>query len=366
MNAFISKVPDLIYQNQALERANEIKPFLKNINKISDFKYLHRVTVFLTYKCNLSCEYCKTIPQSKNELVIRPQKNETYSYTDFVDYLNTLKDYKIKHLHFTGGEASLVKDISKMIKYAKNFGVEFISTTSNGTLNSSKYLELIESGLDEIRVSLDTNELILSKKITGKNESLNKTLETMDFLSKIRTNYPNFFFIINTVINNHNYNNLPNFIEFLLKYNIDDIKLITEVEKKDFIVTLKNKNEIIDKINSFLEKYDKNTFPLLRKKLNTVFEKDCIGLEEISKKNWKCYIPFTERTVDKLYYYPCSVYLRENGEPLGKITDSYQEQINNTVNFVENGNCLEDSICKKYCLNCTKNYNILVNNFSND
>ena len=34
MNAFISKVPDLIYQNQALERANEIKPFLKNINKI--------------------------------------------------------------------------------------------------------------------------------------------------------------------------------------------------------------------------------------------------------------------------------------------------------------------------------------------
>jgi hypothetical protein len=99
--------------------------------------------------------------------------------------------------------------------------------------------------------------------------------------------------------------------------------------------------------------------------VQTVFAPEAIGLEAVrvpQGQDWRCYIPLTERTVDGVSYYPCSVYLREGGVPLGSLNDPPAVQRARTAHFVRHGNCLTDPICQTYCLHCTKAYNEAANN----
>jgi len=92
------------------------------------------VTVFLTYRCNLDCPYRKTITRTAEDLRAFPQKGVTYDYDSFRELLLRLGEAPIRHLHFTGGEAALVRDLPRMVRLAKERGVSWVSMTSNGTL----------------------------------------------------------------------------------------------------------------------------------------------------------------------------------------------------------------------------------------
>ena len=76
---------------------------------------------------------------------------------------------------------------------------------------------------------------------------------------------------------------------------------------------------------------------------------------------YRCVIPLTERTVDGAHYYPCSVYAREGGAPLGPVGDPPAVQRARSLAFVQGGDCLADRICRRYCLHCTRTFNALVN-----
>ena len=115
---------------------------------------------------------------------------------------------------------------------------------------------------------------------------------------------------------------------------------------------------IVADLSHQLAQQPPEALPLLRRKLKTVFAKDAIGIDhEPSQPRWRCYIPLTERTVDSVSYYPCSVYLREGGEPLGRLTDSPELQRKRSAEFVRDADCLTDPICRRYCLHCTRAFN---------
>ena len=102
----------------------------------------------------------------------------------------------------------------------------------------------------------------------------------------------------------------------------------------------------------------------MRRKIATVLSREAIGLEGLSgaaQADFRCYVPLTERTVDATYYYPCSVYLREGGAPLGMLAEPQDMQRAKSAAFVRQGACGSDPICRRYCLHCTKNYNLAAN-----
>ena len=110
-------------------------------------------------------------------------------------------------------------------------------------------------------------------------------------------------------------------------------------------VIFSKKNDLIAQAQALLADYPLEAFPLLRRKLNTVFEAESIGLAQISTPSqgenpWRCYIPLSERTVDRQYYYPCSVYLREGGQALGEISEAAEIQYQKTARFVREDNRL--------------------------
>lgn len=357
-----SVVPDLLFDDERDARVLELGALVDEPDALSAQTPLHRVTVFLTYRCNLDCPYCKTIARSDAELEARPQKRASFDVAAFERLLSQHRGTPLRHLHFTGGEASLVPGFVELVRRAKQAGVERLSVTTNGTLPPAKYLELIAAGLDEVRVSLDAEEPGLGAALTGRKAAWARAVETVRVLGAARTTGAPFFLIVNSVVGRENRARLVELVTFLLSLGVDDLKLITNVDEKDSLGDFPEAARVKEGLDACLATEPANAFPLLRRKLTTVFAPDAIGLSRVAPHDdWRCFIPLTERTVDATSYYPCSVYLREGGAALGALTDAPETQRQRSARFVKEGRCLEDPICQRYCLHCTRAYNEAAN-----
>ncbi len=358
------RAPDLLFEEERDARVLEIAPLLEQPQLLDAGAPMHRLTVFLTYRCNLACPYCKTIARSEEELTRAPQKRLSFDLKAFELLLNAHADTPLRHLHFTGGEASIVPELVQMVGVAKRRGVEAISLTSNGTLAPELYLELVRAGLDELRVSIDANEPALGAELTQRPGAFAATVRTLEALRDARRAGARFTLILNSVVGLENRRRLPTLLRFLLGFAPDDVKLITEVNQRDRLGDFAEAEAVRAEVEALLLDHPPEALPLLRRKIQTVFARDAIGIAESSSRaaaDWRCYIPLTERTVDRASYYPCSVYLREGGAPLGPLTDPPELQRQRSARFVREHACLSDPICRRYCLHCTRAFNDRAN-----
>lgn len=356
----LSRAPDLLFEEEQRARLEEIGPLLEDPARLDGSLPLHRLTVFLTYRCNLSCRYCKTIARGDDS----PRKRFTYEPGSFSRLLDACGESPLRHLHFTGGEAALVPALARMVRLAKERGIKAISLTSNGTLPAGRYLELASAGLDELRLSLDANEPALGQRLTSRRWAFAAAVRTLEELGAARRAGAAFTLIINTVVGAENRQRLPELVRFLLGFSPDDVKLITEVQLRGRLGDFPEARRVCAEVEELLEGVPPRAFPLLRRKLATVFAPDAIGLERERPPNarpWRCFVALTERTVDRAHYYPCSVYVREGGAPLGRLSDPPAVQRARLVRFAREADCLNDPICRRYCLHCTRAFNARAN-----
>jgi MoaA/NifB/PqqE/SkfB family radical SAM enzyme len=254
-----------------------------------------------------------------------------------------------------------------MVSIARDHGVERVSVTSNGTMPVEAYRALVDRGIDEIRISLDAADPAMGRALTLRGGAWAAAVRAVRELSALRAAGAPFFLIVNTVVGRENREKLPAIVGFLLSLGPDDVKLITEVDEKRSLPDFPSRAEVARALRDLLSGHAPEAFPLLRRKLDTVFAPDSIGLDALpddppgEDRGFRCYIPLTERTVDALHYYPCSVYLREGGAPLGGIDEPQDMQRAKTAAFVARGDCRRDPICREYCLHCTRAFNVQAN-----
>lgn len=108
--------------------------------------------------CNFQCKFCPTGDKELLKSVNRPKGMMSYElFCKIIDDVAEFNKKIIKINVYKDGEPFLNKDVCKMIKYAKDKNVaESIETTSNGSLIDEKTaIEIIESGLDVIRISVE-------------------------------------------------------------------------------------------------------------------------------------------------------------------------------------------------------------------
>lgn len=112
-----------------------------------------------TNRCNLLCETC---PRTFEDL--EPPADMSWElFTRIVDQFPTIARVVLHGV----GEPMMVPDLARMIRYLKDRGT-YVLFNSNGTLLTlRKGRELIETGLDELRVSLDAAEPAAFKIVRG-------------------------------------------------------------------------------------------------------------------------------------------------------------------------------------------------------
>jgi MoaA/NifB/PqqE/SkfB family radical SAM enzyme len=120
------------------------------------------VCVYLevTNRCNLLCETC---PRTFEAL--EPPADMTWDlFTSIVDQLPNLKRAVLHGV----GEPMLVRELPAMIRYLKARGVYVLFNTNGTLLREKRFAELIDAGLDELRVSLDAADAATYALVRGK------------------------------------------------------------------------------------------------------------------------------------------------------------------------------------------------------
>ena len=114
----------------------------------------------VTNRCNLLCETC---PRTFEEL--EPPADMSWElFTRIVDQVPNVARVVLHGV----GEPMLVKALPRMIRYLKDRGTYVLFNTNGTLLQPKKFQELIDTGLDELRVSLDAADRKSYAAIRGK------------------------------------------------------------------------------------------------------------------------------------------------------------------------------------------------------
>jgi len=112
-----------------------------------------------TNRCNLPCTTC---PRTFEELE-SPADMSWELFTRIVDQYPRIARVVLHGV----GEPLMVRDLPRMVAYLKQRGTYVLFNTNGTLLNARKGRELIEAGLDELRVSLDAAEPSAFKMVRG-------------------------------------------------------------------------------------------------------------------------------------------------------------------------------------------------------
>lgn len=116
--------------------------------------------ISLTEACNLRCIYC--MPEG----AVCFKKDNGLTDEELKYLIDIFGDIGLKKIRFTGGEPLLRKNIVELVSKAKEKKVGKIALTTNGVLLHKCLDKLINAGLNEINISLDSLNEEVFKKIT--------------------------------------------------------------------------------------------------------------------------------------------------------------------------------------------------------
>jgi MoaA/NifB/PqqE/SkfB family radical SAM enzyme len=113
-----------------------------------------------TNRCNLPCTTC---PRTFEQL--EPAANMSWDlFRSIVDQYPAIARVVLHGV----GEPLMVPNLPRMIRYLKERGTYVLFNTNGTLLNERRGRDLIASGLDELRVSLDAAEPVAFKAVRGK------------------------------------------------------------------------------------------------------------------------------------------------------------------------------------------------------
>lgn len=129
----------------------------------------------VTDRCNLRCTYCMP------ELGMRfePRK-ELLTYEEMLRLMQISTGLGINKVRITGGEPFVRKDLMYFLKeLAQVKGLDRIAITTNGLLIQPYIGELVQAGIKDINLSLDSVDPVNFQKITRR-EGLEQTLSVLE------------------------------------------------------------------------------------------------------------------------------------------------------------------------------------------
>lgn len=317
-------------------------------------------TIFVTTKCNLSCNYC----YEKNYYKQTMLEGTVRYVVSFVKRKLIENSASVVSIRFHGGEPLIASNIIAKFIYEFDFletqlPVKFVySLTTNATIFSDTIKPILQR-IDHLSVSIDGKQFTHDKNRINHNgigsykyvvENINKImLINPDITARMTVTpetssllYENFFHIFNLGIHNIEFE-----LDFLSKlWSEIEIDKIVEESKKiaDIIIALK-RNGII--INNSLMEYAKG------KSKNA----PCTG----GKYNFAI---SPEGSV-----YPCSLVTDYDNFKIGNVRDGIDEHIVQDIQSIasaENNQCVgcsrydycQATRCKLVNFVCTGDYNI--------
>lgn len=164
--------------------------------------------------CPNNCVFCTN----------RPARIKEQPLDKMIDFLEKAAKSGKTHLELSAMEPTFYKDLPIIINKAKEFGFTLIHLITNGQkISDKKFLRnLVDRGVNKITVSLHSHREDLENKITNNPTNFKNKVQGVKNIVELQKK-KKLDLYINTVINNYNYQYLPEIARFLsdlgIKYN---------------------------------------------------------------------------------------------------------------------------------------------------
>lgn len=324
------------------ERRNKVK--LENIGfytlederakNASNSSPLWRCELLLTDKCNFRCPYCRGMRSDLKGTI-------TEEWGKFI--IDKWAEDNLQNIRFSGGEPTLFKPLLSLVEYAKLNKIKRIAISTNGSADLSYYKELIDAGVNDFSISLDSCCSSFGFTMNGGiPEAWEKTISNIQALSELT------YVTVGMVFNELNVDQSLESILFADSLGVSDIRIISSAQ---FNQALQNLDSIPQEV---LDRH-----PILKYRVNNFRKgRNVRGLKDSDCK--KCYLVLDDMAVAKDYHFPCIIYLREMGNPVGNINGNIRQE---RLNWMLNHNTHKDVICKNNCLDVCIDYNNTVDKY---
>lgn len=146
---------------------------MDKINKTQSGRgYLFRISA--SEICNYDCAFCHPTINERVEIL---------SNNELIQIFKEMNElYKLKTLHFTGGEPLTRRDLSDIIAQCRLMAGEDldIAMTTNASLLGDELDKLVSAGLNRANISLHALDNSKYQKFTGRNIDVTRILETIE------------------------------------------------------------------------------------------------------------------------------------------------------------------------------------------
>jgi MoaA/NifB/PqqE/SkfB family radical SAM enzyme len=130
-----------------------------------------------------------------------------------------------KHIWFTGGEPFLRKDCIDLIRYGSSIGLSIAVITNGILLRPDQMRPLIEAGLKEYHVSIDSMDSQTHDNLRGiKGAHKRATKNVLALKDAINRSSKKMKIVIKTIIMGYNRNDILPLVEWVEKNGFDEIK----------------------------------------------------------------------------------------------------------------------------------------------
>ncbi len=291
---------------------------------------MQRGEIIITEYCNFKCPYCRGL----NDEIYKDRKFKQLTLEEVKEIIDLWSP--LSNIRFSGGEPTLHKDLIEMVKYAAESGVMRIAISTNGTADLDLYKKLIEAGVNDFSISLDACCISDGDKMSGVEDSWYKVVYNIREISKLS------YVTVGVVLTPENVESCILTVRFAHELGVSDIRIISAAQWNEKIAGL-----------DLIEDEILNQHPILKYRVEHFNNGVNVrGLSETDSKN--CGIVIDDSIVAGQMHFPCVIYMREGGKPIGKIGPNMRQE---RFDWFKNHNCLDDKICKSQCLDVCRDMN---------
>lgn len=169
----------------------------------------------VTARCNLKCAFCDYWRMRE------PDELSTDEYRRLLDQFAEAGCVKV---HFSGGEATLRKDIFELLAHCAGLGMKANMTTNGTTLTPERAARVVAAGTHSVSLSLDGPDAKSHDALRGVPGAFEKTVRGIRLLAKAREKARSKMKLrLNTVLTRHNFRRLPELIELAAELGMVEV-----------------------------------------------------------------------------------------------------------------------------------------------
>ncbi len=293
----------------------------------------------LTQQCNLLCSFCGYSKSQNNILELTLEQQ--------FKIIDKLSENGVWLVSFCGGEPLLVKNLDKLIQYAKKSKL-LVNISTNGLLLKEKAKMLVDSGVDYLTISIDSYRPETLQKLRNDKNLLNNILEGIELIRQYSKRQ--IYIEARCLINKINMYELKDYVSFW-KSKVNNIvfkpiynnRSINYSVPDNFNISLDEKEIFTSFFNNIM-----NSYVFLDNKYHRGIP-DFLFAPDKLKQQYFCFAGIFFASVDYLgNLYSCSEFSLFKNEPLGNLLNDNFENIWNNEKSIK----IRETICQNRHCNC--------------